>query len=139
MYRQHFAQMRKAIADSHYFHHEVIYKYTYKGFGLEKETRRLLKQYDDFSKWIDGYQPADPSSNEVEIINAGNGQFSLLFALVHPEMEVYSYPNLPDEVLLASACSPMPANLHVVPQGGVGEEASMPCRGNRINLAEIIS
>jgi len=139
MYLQHFAQMRKSIADSHYFHHEVIYKYTYKGFGLEKETRRLLKQYDDFSKWIDGYQPEEPSSNEVDIINAGNGQFSLLFALVHPEMEVYSYHNQPDEVLLASTFSPMPANLHVVPLDGGGEEGSMPCRGNQINLAEIIS
>ncbi len=139
MYLQHFAEMRKAIGNSHYFHHEVVYKYTYKGFGIEKETRRLLKQYDDFSKWIDGYQPAEPSSNEVEIINAGNGQFSLLFALVHPEMEVYSYHNHLDEVLLTSACSPMPANLHVAPQGGGRENVSMPRRANRINLAEIIS
>ena len=81
VYQQHLADWSRTIENTHYFHHYIIYKYIYKGIGLEKETRRLLKRYDDFSKWIDIVDaPA-----EVNIIDAGHGQFSLLYALVHPE------------------------------------------------------
>lgn len=97
---------------THYYHNYLIGKYTYKGFGIERETRQLLKHYDDFSEWIDGYKP-DAQSGRVTVVNAGRGQFPLLFALVHPEVEVYSYANDPDDVALAAACEPMPANLHV--------------------------
>ena len=97
---------------THYYHNYLIGKYTYKGFGIERETRQLLKHYDDFSEWIDGYTP-DAQSGRVTVVNAGRGQFPLLFALVHPEVEVYSYANDPDDVALAAACEPMPANLHV--------------------------
>ena len=97
---------------THYYHNYLIGKYTYKGFGIERETRQLLKHYDDFSEWIDGYTP-ESQSGRVTVVNAGRGQFPLLFALVHPEVEVYSYANDPDDVALAAACEPMPANLHV--------------------------
>ena len=97
---------------THYYHNYLIGKYTYKGFGIERETRQLLKHYDDFSEWIDGYKP-DAQSGRVTVVNAGRGQFPLLFALVHPEVEVYSYASDPDDVALAAACEPMPANLHV--------------------------
>ena len=97
---------------THYYHNYLIGKYTYKGFGIERETRQLLKHYDDFSEWIDGYTP-ESQSGRVTVVNAGRGQFPLLFALVHPEVEVYSYANDPDDVALAAACEPMPANLHI--------------------------
>ena len=98
---------------THYYHHYLIGKYTYKGIGVERETRKLLQRYDDFSAWIDGYQPADGTAKEVTVLHAGRGQFSLLFALVHPEIEVYSYADTTDDYDLARACEPMPANLHV--------------------------
>ena len=53
VYQQHLAEWSRSIENTHYFHHYIIYKYIYKGIGLEKETRRLLKRHDDFSKWID--------------------------------------------------------------------------------------
>ena len=71
---------------THYFHHYIIAKYTYKGIGIEKETRRMLNEHDDFSRLIDGYEPSEPGET-VSVVNAGNGQFPLLFALVHPETE----------------------------------------------------
>lgn len=113
MYLNHYEQIKREIETTHYFHHYIIYKYTYKGFGIEKETRRLLKKYDDFSLWIDDYRPSDNPTKAVSVIHAGQGQFSLLFALVHPEMEIWSYADDPDDVSLALACEPMPANLHV--------------------------
>ena len=97
---------------THYYHDYLIGKYIYKGFGIERETRQLMKRYDDFSQWIDGYQPTDPSSKVVSVIDAGRGQFSLLFALVHPELEVNSYAYDGDDAALLAACEPMPKNLH---------------------------
>ena len=94
---------------THGFHHYLIGKYTYKGFDIERETRRLLRCHDDFSQWID----TDVAQREVSVIHAGRGQFSLMFALVHPDVEVHSYADDADDVALLAACEPMPGNLHV--------------------------
>ena len=141
LYLEHYEQMQREIETTHYFHHYIIYQYIYKGFGIERETRRLLKRYDDFSQWIDGYQPADGTQNRVSIIHAGRGQFSLLFALVHPDIEVHSYADDPDDAALAAACQPMPANLHVHFNEDDGEHQSSDNQNdneNIINLADII-
>jgi hypothetical protein len=115
---------------THYFHHYLIGKYTYKGFGIERETRQLLNRYDDFSEWIDGYKA---KSGRVHVLNAGRGQFSLLFALVHPEIDVWSYASDPDDVALAAACEPMPSNLHVC-----SATAEKPAGGDILDLQEIV-
>ena len=93
---------------THHFHHYLIGKYTYKGIGVERETRRLMKKYDDFSQWIDTHNPSP-----ITILNAGRGQFSLMYALVHPDIEVHSYSYDPDDAALAANCKPMPSNLHI--------------------------
>lgn len=112
-HKEHCEAMRKRIATTHYFHHYLIGKYTYKGWGLEKETRQLLRSHDDFSRWIDNYTPMDTSDNRFALANAGQGQFALMFALVHPDMEVHAYISNPDDVALAAAISPKPANLYI--------------------------
>ena len=112
MYKSHFDLLKRDIETTHYFHHYIIGKYTYKGYGIERETRQMLKRHDDFSQWIDGYQPTNPSSNIVSVIDAGHGQFSLLFALVHPELEIHSYAFDGDDAALLAACEPKPSNLH---------------------------
>ena len=134
-YQQHLAEWSHSIENTHYFHHYIIYKYIYKGIGLEKETRRLLKRYDDFSKWID----ISDAPAEVNIIDAGHGQFSLLYALVHPETQVNSYAYDEDDVALASSCDPMPRNLHVhycKDHAAAVEEVGS---GNVINLSTILA
>ena len=73
----------------------------------------MLKRYDDFSQWIDACQLEDASADSVSVVHAGRGQFSLLLALVHPEWEIHSYADDPDDAALAASCDPMPANLHV--------------------------
>ena len=117
LYLEHFDQMRQEIENTHYFHHYIIYKYLYKGYGVERETRRLLKQYDDFSQWIDNYRPKTKcqqlTANTLSVIHAGRGQFAMLFALVHPDIEVHAYTDDPDDAALIAACEPMPENLHV--------------------------
>ena len=134
VYQQHLADWSRTIENTHYFHHYIIYKYIYKGIGLEKETRRLLKRHDDFSRWID---IADAPA-EVNIIDAGHGQFTLLYALVHRETQVNSYAYDEDDVALASSCDPIPRNLHVhycKDHAAAVEEAGS---GNVINLSSIL-
>ena len=144
-YQERLSEIRKEIETTHYFRNHVINMYIYKGIGIERETRKLLDKYDDFSKWIDGelkdetsslspltfqFSPSDdrlPSWREsdktmskesvatddrLSIFNAGKGQFSLMYALVHPEIEVHSYVNDADDAALFSAC-PLPPNLHI--------------------------
>ena len=113
----------------------VTLNHIYKGIGIEKETRKMLKQYDDFSQWIDGYQLEDATTNSVSVIHAGRGQFSLLMALVHPEWEIHSYADDPDDVALAAACEPMPANLHVHDASEAKIDAAMP---NIIDLKALL-
>ena len=119
-----------AEGTTHYYHNYVIGKYTYKGFSIERETRQLLKRYDDFSQWIDRWPSED---REVSIVNSGRGQFPLLFALVHPDVEVHSYSEDPDDTALAAAIEPMPQNLHVHP---CNETATS---GQIINLNDLIT
>ena len=113
-YADHYKQMKEEIETTHYFHHYTIYKYTYKGIGIEKNTRRLLKQHDDYSQQIDGFRAGNhPTAQTVSVVNAQQGQFALLFALVHPDITVNAYAYDPDDAALAACCDPMPANLHV--------------------------
>ena len=102
-----------AVKDTHYYHSYIVGKYTYKGIAVERETRRLLRKHNDFSRWIDGYSSEADTLSELSVINAGRGQLSLLMALVHPEIQVHSYCYEEDDAALLSAMSPMPANLHV--------------------------
>ena len=113
LYKDRYEQIRRQIENTHYFHDYIIDKYIYKGIGIEKETRKMLKRYDDFSQWIDACQLEDASADSVSVVHAGRGQFSLLLALVHPEWEIHSYADDPDDAALAASCDPMPANLHV--------------------------
>ena len=117
---------------THYYHDYLIGKYTYKGFSVERETRRLLRRYDDFSQSIDGWKTSQTGTREVSIVNAGRGQYSLLFALVHPDVEVHSYASDPDDTALAAAIEPMPANLHVHPCDATATGSTI------INLNDII-
>ena len=136
LFQENLNQMRLTIETSHYFHDYVVSKYIYKGAGIERETKRLLKTYDDFSKWIDGYQPDDNTTQLVSVLNAGRGQFSLL--LVHPELLVYSYSNDHDDVALASCCEPLPENLHIVYADEQKMSEIMASGGNIIDLRSII-
>ena len=119
-----------AIKDTHSFHRYVIGKYVYKGIAVERETRNLLKKHGDFSKWID----APLSSGTVSVINAGRGQFSLMMALVHHEIQVHSYHKDSDDAALLSAMSPFPENLHVHICSAGGETAE----GFVFDLEEIL-
>ena len=127
-------EMKQEIEITHYFHHHIIDTYTYKGINIERETKRLLKKHNDFSKWIDKDDRKNNELNAISITNEKHGQFSLLFSLVHPKIEVNSFINNPDDLRVALTCYPMPTNLHFI-EGGISNTFSN--RGELIDLNEI--
>ena len=113
LYMNHLKELKQRIATTDYYRDYIIYKYTYKGGWIEQETRKMLKKCKNFKLWIDGYVPNKKDTNEVAILNGGCGQFPLLFALVHPELDVHSYECDEDNVAIANNCVPLPQNLHI--------------------------
>jgi 1-acyl-sn-glycerol-3-phosphate acyltransferase len=113
LYQAKYEEMRHRYETTHYFHHYVLSKYIYKGFATERETRHLLTKYDDFSTYIDGFHRQENTGDTVHVLHAGKGQFSLLFALVHPDITVHSYTSDADEAALLECCQPKPGNLFV--------------------------
>lgn len=132
-----FEHICSEIENTHYFHHLIENLYKYKGSSIERETRYLLNRYDDFCSWIDGYVPLAEHPNKISIIHAGHGQFSLLFALVHSDKNVYSYVDNMDDASLALNCSYVPKNLHICynPSGDFKKEME---GGDILDFSDII-
>ncbi len=113
VYLNHYEKLKRRIRTSHFYHHYLIYQYTYKGFDVERKTRKLLRQNNDYADIIDNYSiPAD-SSRVVTVTGREHNLYSILLALVHPELEVHFYVDDPDEAALTSSCSAVPENLHI--------------------------
>jgi len=139
MYVEKYEKMRCKLETAAYFHHYVLYKYMYKGVSVERETKRLLNLYDDFGKWIDNYHHISNTPDVVSVLNAGRGQFSLIFALVHPETQVHSYTYTQDYADLAVACSSLPYNLHIHYCEDEATAMNMASDSKIFNLTEILN
>lgn len=150
-YADEYHRQCREIERTHFFHHLIIYKYMYKGIEVERETRRLLKRFNDFSHWIDGFTVAGKQGNNssegggerqtanatVSIINARRGQFSLLMALVHPDVQVRSFVFDADDAALATTCEPLPPNLRIVHCIDEKDARAKAAGTQTINLSEI--
>ena len=112
VYLEHYEQMKREIRTTHYFHNHIIYQYIYKGQDVERETRNLLRHNNDYSVLIDSYV-GTTNKESMSIPEGGRGQYPMLFALVHPELDIHSYVSNPDDAALAMACSTIPPNLHI--------------------------
>lgn len=113
MYKKYFTEMCRRIEDSHYFHNYVISKYIYKGYGVERETRRLLDENDDYSEIVDNVDVTKYMDSPYVIEEAGRGQLALLMSLVHPNICVIACCSDPDDAVLLSSMQPKPNNLQV--------------------------
>ena len=59
-----------------------------------------------------GFLFETPSGNHFEIHDCGQGEYALIFALMHPEIQVDAYDKNEDNVMLASNISCLPDNIH---------------------------
>lgn len=79
----------------------------YGRIGKRKYASNLLKQYENFSEWIDR-SFEDVSSIWIE--DYSDGVFTLMFALVHPNLDVYSSGTVGLRKLYRK-CKHLPANV----------------------------
>lgn len=79
-----FAELRAEIETADYHAGFVYDRYLYKGVEIQKTVRHNLRHYGNYRKWIDSTE----ISKDVVVINNGYGEFSLLMALVHPDVKI---------------------------------------------------
>lgn len=103
----HYAELRRTLETPEYLAAYVKYKYLYKGADVESRCRKALARVNDMA-----FLREVPSGNHFEIHDCGQGEYALIFALMHPEVEVDAYDRDEDNVMLASNISCLPANLH---------------------------
>ena len=108
LYLESFAEMKKRLETPEYLSKYVRYKYLYKGAGVESNCRKALSAIGSVGYLHEsGEGPA-----RFEIHGCGQGEYSLIYALMHPETEVDAFDPDEENIMLASSCSNLPANLH---------------------------
>ena len=85
-----------------YFHGLLLDRYRYKGVEVYKSVKKSLKRFDDFDKWI---SPTPTRHNDVVVVNKGYGEFALLYALVHKDVQVYVLEEDNERAALISYCA----------------------------------
>ena len=108
MYEEHFENICKSRENSHYFHHLVVDLWD-KSYKSRKKNKQLLKYYDDFTRWID---VQFDENTIVNIVDYTDGLFTLLFALVHPDIQIYCLEN-PILTMILAKYDNMPKNISV--------------------------
>jgi 1-acyl-sn-glycerol-3-phosphate acyltransferase len=104
-------RMAQRLETAAYFRSFVLHNYIYKGFGIERKVRILLRKHDCYAQWIDSYTGS--SDGKILVRNNGIGVFSFLFALVHKDTKVIACDTDPGMVALAAGCAGIPRNLHI--------------------------
>lgn len=109
-----FAQMRQTYETASYWAIYARYKYMYKGAGVEHRAKKIFKDKALLAQQID----CDCTGlTEKHFDNPGRGELPLLFAWVHPSIQVYAHFSDEDDYLLASHLSHLPQNLHLELKG----------------------
>lgn len=107
LFVNHYAELRRTLETPEYLSVYVRYKYLYKGSDVESRCRKALARVANVVFLCEA-----PSGNHFEIHDCGQGEYALIFSLMHPEIEVDAYDKDEDNVMLASNISCLPANLH---------------------------
>lgn len=104
-YQIKYAEICKRQETAHFFHSMLIN--LFRVVNKSAKVKRLLKEYDDFSFFIDReYQ----DGSKYYIDDKTYGLFPLLFALVHPNIWIYLCADAPLR-LLYSKCTNLPQNI----------------------------
>lgn len=112
-------KLRRDGSDTACFRPQILARYLYKGPQVEARCRRLLRETDAFSRWID----TDPFPPRIVIVNNGQGELGLLFALVHPATEVHAFERDADLLALSRQVAAQPENLHLASESALAPEA----------------
>ena len=84
----------------------------YKGPRVERRAWRTLRDLKAISRLVD-LDCGSVESYTFEGVECGQGEVPLIFAKVHPNVEVYAYFDNEDDYLVASNLQGNPNNLHL--------------------------
>lgn len=101
-YVKEYAKIASLRETARYFHGLLLDRYRYKGVEVYKSVKKSLKRFDDFDKWV---SPTPTHHNDVVVVNKGYGEFALLYALVHKDVQVYVLEEDNERAALISYCA----------------------------------
>lgn len=104
-YEQHYNEICEKLETTDYFRHVVVE--LFRIVGKRRYAKKLLCKYDNFSKWIDSPLNDD---TRVLIYDKTEGIFSLMFALVHPMVQITCNESSSLKKLYDKCCN-LPCNL----------------------------
>lgn len=96
-YVEQYAQLSKSIETASYYLPLVRDRYRYKGVEIFSEVCRNLKRSDNYEQWIGTV----PDTRRAVLVNAGYGELALLYALVHPDVQVVAMEADADKATVA--------------------------------------
>ena len=103
-----YAAMQEQCEDTEYLKDIVYHNYIYKGKAVENSCRRKLV-------WVQELADAlvqIPDGSRMLYKHCGNGEFSLMAALLRKRLEVTAHDADDNCIALASHCFSVPGNLH---------------------------
>lgn len=106
-YVNKYADIVKSVETPEYFKQLVIYNYIYKGNNAEITCRRKLKNINSWTKMINEL----PDNGKILVKRCGQGEFSLLIALVKKQLQIFATDDDADNLALAKNCVSVPENL----------------------------
>lgn len=110
LYLDEYQELRKEIETPDYFKYLVKCNYIYKGTEVARHARQEFKKFDEWKEKI----AAMPESGSVVVENCGQGEFTLLAALVKPNLQITGVCEDADMLDVARACAAKPENLEYV-------------------------
>ena len=107
-YIQEYAALKEQCETPEYLKEIVYHNYIYKGKEVERQCRHKFRHIKTLSKAIDKL----PKEGKLLYKNCGNGELSLMTALLCKQMDITAYDADDNCTLLASRCLSLPENLH---------------------------
>jgi hypothetical protein len=106
-YQDEYKKMVTELEDAKYMKYFVIQNYIYKGGDVERTCRKKLRNIDAINKKIN----ALPDHGTLLLKHCGQGELSLLIALVKKDLQVTAFDNNEDSIAIANNCNSKPKNL----------------------------
>lgn len=97
-FKKRYFEVCKELENSSYYKQLVIERYMYKGSDILREVKANIRTYQQYFNRID-HIPSDIST--IYVTNSGLGEFTLLLALVNPQVHVIAYEDDEDKRKLA--------------------------------------
>lgn len=107
-YEQRYNEICRKLETTAYFRHLVVE--LFRRVGKRRYAKKLLRQYDNFTKWIDIQLD---EHNAFAVYDKTEGVFSLMLALVHPAARVVCVGSSSLRILY-DKCRNLPSNLIAV-------------------------